>query len=151
MLGREFHLYISNTDSFQPFLSWTFLRWTVQSHQKPCFFKWCSEWGTFLARRNKLEYPAPGVCHVPFEAIYLPHHTQTNLAELFQGMRRNLVFNDWIMVGIKNIQGSFKAIKLEGQSHATNGSRARTVCINILISSANFKSVLDTINSDSKI
>ena len=40
------------------------------------------------------------------------------------------------MVGIKNIQGSFKAIKLEGQSHATNASRARMVYINILISSA---------------
>ena len=40
------------------------------------------------------------------------------------------------MVGIKNIQGSFKAIKLEGQSHATNASRARTVYINILISPA---------------
>ena len=40
------------------------------------------------------------------------------------------------MVGIKNIQGSFKAIKLEGQSHATNASRAKMVYINILISSA---------------
>ena len=50
------------------------------------------------------------------------------------------------MVGIKNMQGSFKAIKLEGQSHATSASRARTVCISILISSADFfKSILVTI------